>query len=132
MMWVVAAALIDPAGRILIQQRPAGKSLAGQWEFPGGKVEASETPKAALIRELHEELNIEVVTGDLSPIAFASDEEGEIAILLYLCRQYTGEMIVIDAQQVEWLPIETILTRPMPLIDIDLAEQLAARLPGLS
>ncbi len=90
---VVAAALIDEAGHILMQRRPEGKALAGLWEFPGGKVERSESPEEALCRELGEELGIVVAPGDLSPVTFASQPLGDrhMILMLYRCRRWIGD-----------------------------------------
>jgi 8-oxo-dGTP diphosphatase len=93
---VVAAALVDGEGRVLLQQRAPGRAMAGLWEFPGGKVEAGERPEAALARELEEELGIAVAIGALSPAAFASADSPEgtgchMLLLLYLCREWQGE-----------------------------------------
>src|SRR5687768_16354703 len=92
MLMVVAAALVDGTGQVLLQQRSPGRQMAGLWEFPGGKVEQGERPEAALVRELHEELGIVVAESDLSPIAFASDELGarHLLLLLYQCRIWSG------------------------------------------
>jgi 8-oxo-dGTP diphosphatase len=89
---VVAAALVDAQGRVLVQQRPPGKQMAGLWEFPGGKLESGETPEAALVRELAEELGIAVDPADLAPLTFASEPLGgkHLLLLLYLCRAWTG------------------------------------------
>src|SRR5215813_12762652 len=89
---VVAAALVDPDGRVLIAQRPEGKSMAGLWEFPGGKIETAETPEAALIRELREELDIAVKEPCLAPFTFASHTYGAFHLLmqLYICRRWEG------------------------------------------
>jgi 8-oxo-dGTP diphosphatase len=89
---VSAVALVDPDGRVLLAQRPEGKSLAGLWEFPGGKVEAGETPEAALIRELHEELGIETWSSCLAPLTFASHSYDAFHLLmpLFICRKWNG------------------------------------------
>jgi len=103
-LWVVAAALIDPDGRVLVQQRPAGKSLAGLWEFPGGKIEAGESPEGALVRELHEELGITVDARDLMPGPFASEALGErhLVMLVYICRRWQGTPFAHDAAAIAW------------------------------
>ncbi len=89
---VVAAALLDGAGRVLVAQRPAGKSLAGLWEFPGGKIEPGEAPAAALVRELAEELGIEVAEADLHPLTFVAHAypDFQLLMLLYTCTRWTG------------------------------------------
>src|SRR5579875_4157433 len=96
---VVAAALADTQGRVLLQQRAPGRSMAGLWEFPGGKVEPGERPEAALARELHEELGIEVDEARLVPAAFASADNGgrHMLLLLYLCREWKGVPQALDA-----------------------------------
>ncbi|RMH44011.1 MAG: (deoxy)nucleoside triphosphate pyrophosphohydrolase, partial [Alphaproteobacteria bacterium] len=89
---VAAVALVDPDGRVLLQKRPPGKSMAGLWEFPGGKIEAGETPEQALVRELHEELGIETWASCMAPLAFASHAYPEFHLLmpLFVCRKWQG------------------------------------------
>src|SRR5690242_20130668 len=103
-MIVVAAALADEAGRVLLQQRAPGRAMAGLWEFPGGKVDAGELPEAALVRELGEELGIAVAAADLVPAAFASAPLGDrhMLLLLYLCRHWQGEPRPLDASALRW------------------------------
>ena len=106
---VTAVALVDADGRVLVQQRPEGKSMAGLWEFPGGKIEPGETPEAALIRELQEELGIETQTACLAPAAFASEALGDkhLVLLLYICRKWKGIPQAIEAQALKWVrPVE--------------------------
>lgn len=106
---VVGVALIDGDGRILVQQRPPGKAMAGLWEFPGGKVEGGETPDAALIRELREELGIDVQQACLAPACFASEALGErhMILLVYICRKWTGIPQPLEATALKWVrPIE--------------------------
>jgi 8-oxo-dGTP diphosphatase len=112
---VSAVALIDADGRVLVQQRPAGKSLAGLWEFPGGKVEAGETPEDALIRELEEELAIGVPCACLFPATFATDagEARDLLLLLYTCRKWTGVPRALAAAALRWV-------RPAELHAMDL------------
>jgi len=108
LLLVSAVALIDADGRVLVQQRASG-ALAGLWEFPGGKVEAGETPAAALIRELREELGIDVETACLAPAAFASEPLGErhLLLLLHVCRKWKGVPQPIEAAALRWVrPIE--------------------------
>jgi 8-oxo-dGTP diphosphatase len=102
---VVAVALIDADGRVLVQQRPPGKSLAGLWEFPGGKIEAGETPEDALVRELEEELAISVPCGCLFPATFASAPLGDrhLVLLLYTCRKWTGVPRALAASALRWV-----------------------------
>ena len=130
---VVAAALADGEGRVLLQQRAPGRAMAGLWEFPGGKVEAGERPEAALVRELREELGIEVEAARLAPIAFASadapDGSGRhMLLLLYLCREWRGEPRPLDAAALKWLRAEEMRGADMPPADIPLVERLAASL----
>ncbi len=119
-MLVVAAALIDPRGRVLVQQRPPGKSMAGLWEFPGGKIERGETPDAALVREVREELGITV--GVLAPLAFASEALGErhLVMLLYECRAWTGVPEAIHASALKWVEPSMLHDLPMPPADLPL------------
>src|SRR5436309_8817804 len=102
---VAAVALIDPDGRVLLAERPAGKHLAGLWEFPGGKVHPGETPEAALIRELDEELGIDVVASCLAPFTFASHAYPEFHLLmpLYVCRKWSGIAMAREGQQLKWV-----------------------------
>jgi 8-oxo-dGTP diphosphatase len=116
---VVAAALIDEEGRVLVQQRPPGRQLTGLWEFPGGKIEPGETPEAALSRELMEELGIVVAAQDLAPLAFASVADGErhLLLLLYRCRRWAGEPAALDAVALRWASAAELRTLPMPPAD---------------
>src|ERR1700731_4986436 len=102
---VAAAALVDGDGRVLLAQRPPGKAMAGLWEFPGGKVHAGETPEAALIRELDEELGIDVVASCLAPFTFASHAYPEFHLLmpLYVCRKWAGIPLPREGQQLKWV-----------------------------
>lgn len=107
---VTAAAMVDADGRVLVQQRPEGKAFAGHWEFPGGKVEPGETPEAALIRELSEELAIDVERACLAPACFASDVAGDgrpMLLLLYVLRKWRGVPQPLEATALRWLrPLE--------------------------
>ncbi|QQV78684.1 (deoxy)nucleoside triphosphate pyrophosphohydrolase [Sphingomonas aliaeris] len=116
---VVAAALIDDAGRVLVQQRPPGKQMAGLWEFPGGKLEPGETPEAALVRELDEELGIVVDPAALRPATFASELLGDrsLLLLLYLCRSWSGDPVALDAVAVRWVTLAEMRTLDMPPAD---------------
>jgi len=119
---VVAAALINPAGEILLAQRPEGKRLAGKWEFPGGKVEAGETPENALVRELQEELGITVVPQDLEPFWFLShDYVAEFGFHLlmpvYLCRSWQGAPKALEHADIAWK--KPALMHELPLIEAD-------------
>jgi 8-oxo-dGTP diphosphatase len=125
-MTVVAAALIDGAGRILLQQRPPGAPMAGLWEFPGGKIEEGEAPEAALARELEEELGIEVAAADLRPACFASAPLGErhLILLLYLCRSWAGAPRPLHATALRWARPAEMRALPMPPADLPLIELL--------
>jgi 8-oxo-dGTP diphosphatase len=125
---VVAAALIDAQGRVLIAQRPAGKSLGGLWEFPGGKVEPGESPEAALVRELSEELGIMVEPDALDPFAFASHAYDSFHLLmpLYAVRDWQGEPKPIDAQALAWAHPADLGRYPMPPADLPLVLKLQA------
>lgn len=129
-LFVVAAALIDHNQNILVQQRPQGKPMAGLWEFPGGKVEAGETPEEALVRELEEELGVVVEIGVLSPIAFASEPLGDkhLLLLLYTCRDWIGEAQNLESSAMKWLPLAELQHLDMPPADIPLVAQLMAAL----
>lgn len=119
---VVAVALIDPDGRILLAQRPEGKSLAGLWEFPGGKVETGETPEAALIRELSEELGIETKSSCLAPLTFASHsyEDFHLLMPLFACRRWQGIPSPKEGQNLAWVRAGDLRNYPMPPADIPL------------
>ncbi len=123
---VVAAALIDGDGRVLLAQRPEGKSLAGQWEFPGGKVEDGETPEAALIRELDEELGITVKQACLAPFVFASHtyETFHLLMPLYLIRRWEGEPEAREHMSLKWVPPLKLRDYPMPPADVPLVSWL--------
>lgn len=116
---VSAAALIDRDGRILIAKRPEGKKMAGLWEFPGGKVEPEETPEAALIRELREELGLETRQSCLAPIGFASHAYPEFHLLmpLFACRVWQGDPVAKEGQELAWVRIMNLRDYPMPEAD---------------
>jgi 8-oxo-dGTP diphosphatase len=124
----VAAALVDQAGRVLVAQRPEGKSLAGLWEFPGGKVEDGETPEAALIRELDEELAISVETADLQPIGFVSHAYPafHLLMLLYGCRQWQGVPRGEQGQPLQWVAAADLARLAMPPADLPLLPVIKA------
>ena len=119
MLFVVAAALTSKSGTILLQKRPEGRAMSGLWEFPGGKVETGETPKAALIRELREELSIKVDAEDLIPVTFASENLGDrnMLLLLYKCNQWTNDPISNDQQELRWTNFDEMRSLPMPPAD---------------
>ena len=119
---VSAAALIDPDGRVLLAQRPEGKSMAGLWEFPGGKVEPGETPEAALIRELHEELGIETWESCLAPLTFASHsyEDFHLLMPLFACRKWQGIVRGREGQTLAWARPNRLRDYPMPPADLPL------------
>ena len=119
---VAAVALIDADGRVLLAQRPPGKSMAGLWEFPGGKVEPGETPEAALIRELHEELGIETWASCLAPLTFASHAYPDFHLLmpLFACRRWQGTATPREGQALKWVRPGDLRCYPMPPADLPL------------
>ena len=116
---VSAVALIDQDGRILIAKRPDGKSMAGLWEFPGGKVELGETPEQALVRELSEELGIKTWNSCLAPMTFASHayEDFHLLMPLFVCRKWEGIVIPKEEQELKWVYSNELKTYPMPPAD---------------
>jgi 8-oxo-dGTP diphosphatase len=123
---VAAVALVDVDGRVLIARRPEGKSMAGLWEFPGGKVETGETPEAALIRELAEELSINVHESCLAPLTFASHgyENFHLLMPLFVCRRWNGEVRPLEGQELAWVRPLRLRDYPMPPADIPLVPML--------
>lgn len=119
---VAACALVDPDGRVLLAQRPPGKSMAGLWEFPGGKVEAGERPEGALIRELKEELSIAVREACLAPLIFASHSYPDFHLLmpLFICRRWEGAVRATEGQTLEWVHANDLKNYAMPPADIPL------------
>jgi 8-oxo-dGTP diphosphatase len=122
MVLVSAVALVDVDGRVLIAQRPEGKAMAGLWEFPGGKVEADETPEAALIRELHEELGIGTWASCLAPLSFASHAYDDFHLLmpLFVCRKWEGVPLSREGQALKWVRPLELKHYPMPAADLPL------------
>ena len=116
---VAAAALIDPDGRVLVAERPAGKPMAGLWEFPGGKVEDGETPEAALIRELEEELGIDTWASCLAPLSFASHsyEDFHLLMPLYACRKWQGVPMPREHKALKWVAVRDLGKYAMPPAD---------------
>ena len=123
---VVACALVDADRRVLIAQRPEGKTLAGLWEFPGGKVERGERPEQTLIRELHEEIGITVTEACLAPLTFASHAYDDFHLLmpLYIRRRWDGEVIAREHQKLAWVRANKLRDYPMPAADIPLIPHL--------
>lgn len=123
---VAAVALVDADGRVLLAQRPEGKHLAGLWEFPGGKVHPGETPEAALIRELREELDIKTDASCLAPFTFASYPYPDFHLLmpLYVCRVWQGIVRPMEGQRLAWVRIGDISDYPMPPADVPLVAML--------
>ncbi len=126
LLLVVAVALIDGDNRILLSKRPEGKQLAGLWEFPGGKVDPGETPEDALIRELREELDIELCRTCIAPLTFASHTYDEFHLLmpLYICRTWEGEIEPREGQEIIWTRANRLQHYPMPPADAPLIPPL--------
>ena len=127
---VAACVLLDGDGRILIAKRPPGRSLAGLWEFPGGKVEPGESPEHALVRELAEELGIEIAAADLAPLTFASHAYPDFHLLmpLFLCRRWRGEVRPHEGQELLWVKPAELVSYAMPPADEPLKAVLSALL----
>jgi 8-oxo-dGTP diphosphatase len=123
---VVACALVDSDGRVLVAQRPEGKQFAGLWEFPGGKIEAGETPEASLIRELKEELGIDTQSACLAPLSFVSHayDDFHLLMLLYVCRKWQGSAQPLDAAALKWVRPRDLRNLDMPPADAPLISPL--------
>ncbi len=123
---VVAVALINSKGRVLLAQRPEGKAMAGLWEFPGGKIEPGETPEQALVREIEEELSIRLEEGDLQPIQFASHtyENFHLLMPLYICTSWAGDPRGCEGQALEWAEIDRLFDYAAPEADLPLFQAL--------
>jgi 8-oxo-dGTP diphosphatase len=126
LLLVVACALVDTDGRVLLSQRPEGKALAGLWEFPGGKVDPGETPEHALVRELEEELGIETKIACLAPLTFASHtyETFHLLMPLYVCRRFWGTPMPREGQKLKWVRPRDMRNYPMPPADEPLIAHL--------
>jgi 8-oxo-dGTP diphosphatase len=127
---VAACALVDADGRVLLAQRPAGRTMAGLWEFPGGKVEAGERPEQTLIRELREELGIAVTEACIAPLTFASHGYSDFHLLmpLYVCRRWEGAVTAKEGQKLAWVRPNRLRDYDMPPADVPLISHLAALL----
>ena len=127
---VAACALVDADGRVLLAQRPQGKSMAGLWEFPGGKVEPGETPERSLIRELKEELAIDVKEACLAPLTFASHGYPDFHLLmpLFVCRRWDGSVTALEGQRLAWVKPNQLRDYEMPPADVPLVSHLIALL----
>jgi 8-oxo-dGTP diphosphatase len=124
---VVAVALIGPDGRVCMQQRPLAKQHGGLWEFPGGKVEPGEDARAALVREIQEELDVRLLPADLVPVGFADDGAGQgrgIVILLYTCRRWVGRIRCVEGESLAWYAPDEMAALAMPPLDYPLATAL--------
>lgn len=131
---VSAMALIDPAGRVLMQRRPENRAHGGLWEFPGGKLEAGEGPAEALVREIAEELGIAIREADLTPVSFAASEGAgrrPLVLLLYACRRWEGDPVAEPGAALQWTSIDQFSALAMPPLDVPLAAALTAFLKKL-
>jgi len=130
LIFVVAAALIDDMGRVLLARRPEGKRMAGLWEFPGGKVHDNETPEQALIREIEEELGIVLKEENLEPGGFVSHSYNDFHLFmpLYICRKWERELKALEHEAIEWADLAALETYDMPEADIPLIDQLRRNL----
>lgn len=132
---VVALALLDGEGRVLMQRRPEDRAHGGLWEFPGGKVEPGEGPAGALVREIAEELSITIAADDLAPLAFAANPESEdsrpLVLLLYTCRSWEGTPMPEPGSELRWLNPKALSELSMPPLDVPLAAALQRHLKNL-
>lgn len=128
LLLVACAVLVDADGRVLVTDRPEGKDMAGLWEFPGGKVEARESPEAALVRELAEELGIETAESCLAPCGFVSEPLGgaHLVLLAYAIRKWRGTPAPREGQRLQWVEVPALFRLPMPPADRPLLGQIAA------
>jgi 8-oxo-dGTP diphosphatase len=119
MLFVVAAALTNEDDEILLQRRPQGRSMAGLWEFPGGKVEPGESPEFALIREIKEELGVGLDPENMIPLTFASEnlDEQHLILLLYICRKWDGEPVPLESPEIAWIKTGAMRALEMPPAD---------------
>jgi 8-oxo-dGTP diphosphatase len=126
MLLVAACALLDQDGRVLIARRPEGKALAGLWEFPGGKIEAGERPEQTVIRELHEELGVDITEACLAPLTFASHAYDDFHLLmpLFVCRRWSGRVEPREGQAIKWVRPVRLHDYPMPPADAPLVPHL--------
>jgi 8-oxo-dGTP diphosphatase len=135
LLTVVALALIDPAGRVLLQRRPENKAHGGLWEFPGGKVERGEGPAEALVREIAEELGIAISAADLAPLTFAATAPDAparpVVLLLYTCHHWQGEPVPEPGAELSWVYPDAFTALPMPPLDVPLAAALERHLKNL-
>lgn len=126
---VVAGVVVDPAGRVLMQQRPADRQHGGLWEFPGGKLEPGEGPVDALVRELHEELALKLAPGDCTPLGFAATPAGHdaraVVLLLYGCRTWQGDPVSQEGADWAWVEPEALSALAMPPLDVPLIDYAA-------
>ena len=128
LLLVACAVMVDADGRRLVTDRPPGRDMAGLWEFPGGKIEPDESPEAALVRELHEELGIETAASCLAPCGFASfqDERRHLLLLAFALRKWVGTPLPREGQRLQWLPVNRLFALDMPPADRPLLGQIAA------
>ncbi len=132
MLFVVAAALTNQEDEILLQRRPKGRSMAGLWEFPGGKVETGESPESAIIREIKEELGVDIESENLIPLTFASEDlDGRhLLLLLYICRRWNGEPQPLESPEIAWVKTDDMRDLKMPPADAPFIDALERYLQG--